>query len=303
MILFSTSAYEVLAARVRAKGRFMQGEVERKQFPDGEVYQRVISAVAGEDVAIIGGTSSEPATMELYDLASGLVECGCRSLTLVIPYFGYSTMERAVKPGEVVTAKTRARLLSSIPSPPMGNRVALLDLHAEGIPYYFEGRIRPVHLSGRRLILDAIRELVGGDFVIASADAGRAKWVQTLANEAGVTASFVFKRRTASGAPTVTTVSAQVQDQHVIVYDDMIRSGATLLNAGEAYLKSGARKVSVVVTHGVFPDDALARLQSSGLFTSVTCTDSHPRALELESDFLRVRSVAPVLAEFLSGPP
>src|SRR5262249_15992179 len=155
------------------------------------------------------------------------------------------TMERAVRPGEVVTAKTRARLLSSIPSPPMGSRVALLDLHAEGTPYYFEGRIRPVHLSGRPVIVRAIPELHAADFVLACTDAGRAKWVQNLANEAGVTASFVFKRRSSSGAPLVTTVSAQVQDQHVIIYDDMIRSGSSLLNAAEAYRKSGARKISV----------------------------------------------------------
>ena len=304
MLVFSTSAYEVLGARVRAEGRFAAGEVERKHFPDGEVYQRVVSQVVGVDVAIVGGTASEPALTELYDLASGLVECGARSLTLVIPYFGYSTMERAVRPGEVVTAKTRARMLSSIPSPPMGSRVVLLDLHSEGIPYYFEGRIRPVHLSGRTVILQAIRELSGGgDFVLACADAGRAKWVQTLANEAGVTASFVFKRREAGGAPTISAVSAQVQGQRVIIYDDMIRSGSSLLNAAEAYRKSGAQEISVVVTHGVFPGDALARLQSSGLLSTVVCTDSHPRALELEGDFLRVRSVAPVLAGFLAAAP
>jgi len=208
-----------------------------------------------------------------------------------------------VRPREVVTAKTRARLLSSIPTPPMGSRVVLLDLHSEGIPYYFEGRIRPVHLSGREVILGAIRDLAGGDFVVACTDAGRAKWVQNLANEAGVTASFVFKRRGASGAPTVTAVSAQVQGQHVIIYDDIIRSGASLLNAAEAYRKSGAAKISVVVTHGVFPGDALQRLQQSGLLSSVVCTDSHPRALELEGGLLRVRSVAPVLAGFLAGTP
>ena len=303
VLVFSTSAYEVLGSRVRAEGRFPAGEVERKQFPDGEVYQRVVSQVAGEDVAIVGGTPSDPTVTELYDLASGLVECGARSLTMVIPYFGYSTMERAVRPGEVVTAKTRARLLSSVPSPPMGSRVALLDLHSEGIPYYFEGRVRPVHLSGRDVILRAIQELAHGEYVLACTDAGRAKWVQNLANEAGVTASFVFKRRGAGGAPMVTAVSAQVQGQHVIIYDDMIRSGSSLLNAAEAYRKSGAQKISVVITHGVFPDDALTRLQSSGLLSTVLCTDSHPRALELEGDFLRVRSVAPVLAEFLAAPP
>jgi ribose-phosphate pyrophosphokinase len=300
MLLFATTEYAVLASRVRAAGGLPEGQVEVQHFPDGEVYQRIVSPVAGQDVAVLGGTSSDGATLQLYDLASGVVECGARSLTLVIPYFGYSTMERAVRPGEVVTAKTRARLLSSIPTPPVGSRVVLLDLHSEGIPYYFEGRIRPVHLSAQPVILEAMRDLANGDFVLACTDAGRAKWVQNLANDAGVTASFVFKRRTQTGAPTVTAVSAQVQGQHVIVYDDMIRSGSTLLNAAEAYRRSGARQISVVTSHGLFPGDALERLRSSGLISAVVCTDSHPHALELEGPFLRVRSVAPVLARFLA---
>jgi ribose-phosphate pyrophosphokinase len=87
------------------------------------------------------------------------------------------------------------------------------------------------------------------------------------------------------------------------MYDDMIRTGSSLLNAAEAYRKSGAKKISVVATHGVLPGDALARLRSSGLLAAVVCTDSHPRALELEGDLLAVRSVAPVLAEFLAVPP
>src|SRR5690349_4379885 len=75
VLVFSTSAYEVLVARVRAHGHFPAGEVERTHFPDGEVYQRVVSVVAGEDVAIVGGTPTDQAALELYDLASGLVEC------------------------------------------------------------------------------------------------------------------------------------------------------------------------------------------------------------------------------------
>jgi ribose-phosphate pyrophosphokinase len=301
MMLFATREYSVLASRVREAGHFPEGQMEVRAFPDGEVYQRVVSPVAGQDVAVLGGTSSDGATLQLYDLASGIVECGARSLTLLIPYFGYSTMERAVRPGEVVTAKTRARLFSSIPTPPAGSRVVLLDLHSEGIPYYFEGRIRPVHLSAKSVILEAMRDLAKGDFVLACTDAGRAKWVQNLANDAGVTASFVFKRRSPTGdAPTVTAVSAQVQGQHVIIYDDMIRSGSTLLGAAEAYRRSGARELSVVVTHGLFPGDALERLRASGLISSVVCMDTHPHALELEGPFLQVRSVAKVLAGFLA---
>ncbi len=299
-LVFSTEAYGALRAELCHRGSFEPGEVERQRFPDGERYQRLLTDVEGRDVAVVGGTISDADTLELYDLACGVVECGARSLTLVLPYFGYSTMERAAKSGEVVTAKTRARLLSSIPVPGAGSRVLLLDLHSEGIPYYFEGGIRPLHLYAKPVVLRAVRQLGGSDFVVACTDAGRAKWVESLANDLGVLPSFVFKRRLDGARTEVTAVSAVVRDRAVVIYDDMIRTGSSLLKAAQAYKDAGATRISVVTTHGLFPGDALDRLKASGLVDLVICTDSHPRALELKSDFLRVESVAAVFAEHLT---
>jgi len=297
--IFSTRSYAYLRNAIAPLGKFEVGEVEFETFPDGEHYQRIVSPVADADVVLVGGTISEGDTLELYDLATGLVQCGARKLTLLIPYFGYSTMERAVMSGDVVTAKARARLLSSIPQAVAGNRVLLVDLHAEGLPYYFEGAIHPVHVYAKSVIVTAARRLRGNDFVLACTDAGRAKWVESLANDLGVTASFVFKRRTDGQHTEVTAVSAQVKDRHVIIYDDMIRTGGSLMGAARAYHDSGARSVAAITTHGVFPADALARLKASGLFTQIICTDTHPRAVALKSDFLQVESVAELLAGHL----
>jgi ribose-phosphate pyrophosphokinase len=305
MIVFHTQSYRSLAEDVARAGEFARGAVEVRRFPDGERYQRVLSDVSGQDVAVIGGTHDDAAALELYDLASGVVESGARRLSLVIPFFGYATMERAIKAGEIVTAKTRARLFSSIPVPGSGSRVMLVDLHTEGIPYYFEGGMRPVHVYAQPLILEGVRELAGGatDFVLACTDAGRAKWVEALANALAVTASFVFKRRLDDRHTEVAAVSADVQNKHVIIYDDMIRTGGSLLGAARAYKSSGAARISVVATHGVLPGDALAKIQSSGLIEKVVVTDTHPRALELRSPFLSVLSVAGLLAEQLRSAP
>ena len=89
-----------------------------------------------------------------------------------------------MSPHEIVTAKTRARLLSSVPLPGSGSRVLLLDLHTEGIPFYFEGALRPVHLSARPVVLKALAAL--GVEVVGCTDAGRAKWVERFANDLGV---------------------------------------------------------------------------------------------------------------------
>jgi len=301
-VVFTTHAYEYLRDEICKLGRLEQGMVESRTFPDGERYQRICASVSSRDVVLVGGTISDDATLELFDLASALVKYGADRLTLVIPYFGYSTMERAVKEGEVVTAKSRARLFSAIPPAARGNRVFLLDLHTEGITHYFEGGITPRHVSARTVIGAAARELGGEDFVLACTDAGRAKWVESLANDLGKDAAFVFKRRLDDSSTEVTAVSAQVRDKHVVIYDDMIRTGGSLLHAAQAYADAGAKSLQAIATHGLLPGEALKRLRDSGLLTKIVCTNSHPRALELEDEFLRVVSIADILVDELRAP-
>jgi len=300
MLLYATTSYCDLRDEIADQTQGEIGQLARKTFDDGEFYHRIIDDVAGRDVVLIGGTISEPETLELFDVSCGLVSGSARSLTIVAPYLGYSTMDRAVIPGEVVKAKTRARLLSSIPHGREANRLIVLDLHAEGIQYYFDTGLHATHVYAKPIIIDAVRELGGDDFVLACTDAGRAKWVESLANELRVSASFVFKKRLDDGTPVVTAMNADVAGKRVIVYDDMVRSGNSLLNAAKAYLEAGASDVACVTTHGLFPNDALHRIKESRLISKVICTNSHPRAVELarQADgFLAVRSVAKVLAD------
>ncbi len=304
LLVFSTTRYRYLAEKLCKTPGLEPGELEQQIFPDGERYQRIVSDVAYRDVAVVGGTITDHDTLEIFDLACGLVGHAAHTLTLVVPYFGYCTMDRAAKPGEVVTAKTRARLISSIPTAGSGNRIVLLDLHTEGIQHYFSGLIRPVHLQAMDPIVEAARRLGGDGFVMACTDAGRAKWVEYLANELGVTASFVFKRRLSGDETEVTAVSAQVQNRPVVIYDDMIRTGGSLIGAAKAYRDAGATRISAIATHGLFPGDALTRLRKSGLIDHIVTTDSHPRAMELardaDDDFLSVVSCSPKLASYLA---
>lgn len=299
LVLYATEAYEYLQDEMCALGGFERGVVMRRRFPDGERYMRIATPCAHRDVAVLGGTVSDTDTLEIYDLACSLVKYGARCLTLVIPFFGYSTMERAIKPGEVVTAKTRARLLSSIPTAALGNRVIAVDLHAAGIIHYFEGEMQPVHVYAKSIVIDTARRLHGSDFVLACTDAGRAKWVESLASDLGVTPAFVYKRRVDGERTEVTGVSAHVRDKAVIIYDDMIRTGSSLIGAAQAYREAGASAISAIATHGLFPGDALPALAASGLFARIVCTNTHPRAHALRSDFLQVESVAELLSKEL----
>ncbi len=304
-LVFSTAAHEYLARAIAQEAGWELGAVTRKTFPDGEHYLRVDSDPADRDVVLVGGTIDDATTLELYDLACGLVTAGAYRLRLVLPFFGYGTMERSVRNGEVVTAKTRARLLSSIPMASRGTQVFLLDLHVASITHYFEGGIRPIHVYGKSLVIAAARALGGDSFVLACTDAGRAKWVESLANDMDVAAAFVYKRRHDAEKTEVTGVSAQVEGKRVVIYDDMIRTGGSLINAAQAYRDAGAASIDAVATHGLFPGDSLARLEATGLFGKIVTTDSHPRAVALaassRSGFLQVRSTATLLLEHLSS--
>jgi ribose-phosphate pyrophosphokinase len=296
-ILFAIKDYEYLAKKLMDCHDFEQGKLEVSHFTDGERYQRIISGIENRDVVLIGGTVSDSATLELYDLASSLVSYGANSLTLVIPYFGYSTMERAVLSGEIVTAKTRARLLSSIPKSNRGNKVLLFDLHSEGIQYYFEHDLYPVHVYCKNIVMEAARQYGGDNFVMASTDAGRAKWVESLANDLGVNAAFILKRRLKGDHTEVSAINADVAGKTVIIYDDMIRSGGSIINAAKTYKEAGAASIYVITTHGLFINDGINKLKSSGLIQKLICTDSHVNIQFINDDFVEVRSLAELICE------
>ena len=298
-VVFSIRDYDYMGDDLARIGKFERGAIERDVFPDGEHYLRIASSVLDQHAVAIGGTISDSAMLELYDLACAIVENGAATLSLIVPWYGYATMDRATKSGEAVTAKNRARIFSSIPAAKLGNQILLLDLHSEGIPHYFEGSLHPVHVYAKPVIESLARDLAGTDFVLGSTDAGRAKWVESLANALAVPAAFVYKRRRSAEQTEVTAVSTRLNGETVVIYDDMIRTGSSLLNAARAYREAGAGKMFAIATHGEFPDDAFDRIRGTGLFEAIACTDSHPRSRELRDRGLIVRPVASLFCPFL----
>lgn len=300
-LLFWIASYAKLGEKIAAELQADMGQIDSKKFGDGERYLRVLTEPRDRDVVLIGGTIDDASTLELFDLACAIAAYGARSLKIIIPFYGYSTMERAVLTGEVVTAKTRARLFSAIPQTPLGNQILLLDLHSEGIPFYFEGPVKTRHLYAKPLIMAEAKRLGGDRFTLGSVDAGRAKWVESLANDMGVAAGFVYKRRDENGEVSIAGVNVEVRGQKVVIYDDMIRSGSSLMQAAEAYRKAGAIKIWAITTHGLFTGNALEKIEASGLFEGVVCTDSHAAALAIQNPFLKVVSTAPLFAQALEG--
>lgn len=304
-LLFTIASYEYLTPRFLAAGDFEPAEVERKTFPDGERYLRLAADTWGRDVVLLGGTPTDLDWLEVYDLAFAITRGGARSLSIVMPYFGYSTMERATKPGEVVTAKTRAMLLSAIPPCEAGTRLFLFDLHTDGIEFYCGEHHITRHIYGAPVITAAIQKLMDGRrYVLGATDAGRAKWVQSLARDLNVEPAFVYKHRDATtNAVHLTGINADVKGKDIVIYDDMIRTGGTLIQAAKAYLQAGATAVHAIASHLVLPVNSIETLRNSGVFQSILGTDSHPgsekiRAVNPEA----ISSIADLLVQALIRP-
>lgn len=300
-LLITINSYAYLEPAFLAEGDFERGTLERRNFPDGERYLRVAVDCWGRDVVLLGGTPGDLDWLELYDLGCAIARAGARSLSIVMPYFGYATMERAVKPGEVVTAKTRARLISAIPPCEAGTRVFLFDLHTDGIEFYFGDTHVTRHIYGAPIVTQAIRQLMGDrPYVLAATDAGRAKWVQSLARALAVEPAFVYKeRRGEAGQVGMTGINADVSGREVVIYDDMVRTGSSLLQAGRAYLTAGATKVHAITSHLVLPGDSLNRIRKAGVFTTLSGTDSHPGSQQLADSPDAIHSVAPMMVQAL----
>lgn len=233
----------------------------------------------GRDVIMVGSTHSDKEINEMYNIGCALSGYGAKRIIFCIPFFGYSTMERAVKPGEVVTAKTVARQFSNIPQASMGNTFLLMDLHVGGTVHYFEGDCTRFELYAEPVIEVGIKELMEeylyDEIMMASADLGRAKWVETFASVFKTDIAFIQKKRDGS-VTSAQRVIGDVTDKNIIIYDDMTRSAGTLIKAANLYLQSGAKTVSAVLSHLSLNNQSVAKALIESDIKFIVSTNSHP---------------------------
>ncbi len=123
--------------------------------------------------------------------------------------------------------------------------------------------------------------------------------MESLANDMKVKSAFVYKHRTAGDETSITGVNADVAGKNVIIYDDMIRTGGSLMQAVKAYSDAGAKAIFAITTHGLFSNDALKKIETQGIIQQVVCMNTHPNCYEGKSDFLKIKSFIPIIFDAL----
>jgi len=235
---------------------------------------------------------------------------GCRSLTVLLPFFPTGTKDRIDQEGEVATAATLSRMLSATPVTPGGPAQFLIfDIHALQIRFYFQDNCLPVLLSAMPLFKNLLHDRYSGEPVaIAFPDEGAKKRFGGFFEKAGYPVLFCSKLR--EGERRVVRIAeGEPSGQHVFIVDDLCNTGGTVIACQKALKERGASKVSVFVTHGIFPLESWKKFKDAD-FDRIFITDSIPETCavfrELRSSSgdkspFEIISLAPALHDYLQG--
>ncbi len=263
-----------LAKRIAKRLRAPFSPLWSVPFPDGESHLRFTAQVKGRHVVLV--QSMHPAPND------GMIECifaintarelGAKKVTLVAPYLAYMRQDKRFTPLECQSNRIMARLLSC------ADRIVTVDPHLHRIDRLGQifGKTRTACLSANALIGEYLRKQHPGA-VIVGPDAESYQWAERIAEHLRAHAVVLRKKRYSSY-----TVRIKVPDElvvkgrDVVIVDDIISTGHTIMEPAKQMLRRGARRVYVVAVHGIFASDALRRLQRMGLRVITTNTIATP---------------------------
>ncbi len=290
IILTSARCSKPLAEKTAAELGLAFTEMIIRTFTDGEIYHAFPEDAAGKHVVIIGATPDDSSHQELLDLIAGAKYWNAQSVNVIIPFLGYSTMERA-KPasGEIPKGITRTRQIFRA----RPDYVAFVDLHSEAVLHAHAGEISTQHLWTEQLVVEQIHRLRLQEYVLVSPDYGFSKRVARLAGLLGCPHTAANKDRYDVDKTIIGQLSSAVKGKTAIICDDMIRTGGSMLQTVERCLDAGAVGVALMATHLVLAGDAKKRFRSKGI-RCIIGADTYPGAQS--DELLQVYSVAPLLA-------
>ena len=231
-------------------------------FPDGECYTRIDAEKLDDDVVIVQTTSPDSKLIELLLLQDAVRRLGAKSITLVIPYFGYARQDRVFKPGEPESAKVMCQHLDM-----NCDRVITVDIHKEAVLNYFNHPHKD--LKAAPVIAEYFKGK-GIDMVL-SPDIGAAGRAKMVGEGMGVPYDHLEKTRLSGTDVRIAPAKADVKGKKVLIVDDMISTGGTIIAAAYALREAGAAGISVACTHGVFVNNAIEKFTGSSLDALLSC--------------------------------
>jgi len=267
-----------------------------RRFADNEIYIEINENIRGNSIFVIQSTSN-PANdnlMELLLCIDALRRSSAKSITAVIPYFGYARQDRKVAPRTSISAKLVSNLITNAGA----NRILTVDLHAGQIQGFFD--IPVDNLFATPIFARHIKKNMNTNSIVCvSPDVGGVERARDLGRRLNVGLAIIDKRRPAPGKSEVMNIVGNVKNKSCVIVDDIIDSGGTIVNCAKALADKGAKEVFVYITHAVLSSDAINKINKS-LIKKLFITDTIDCSEKIKkSNKIGVISVASTMAEAL----
>ena len=249
------------------------------RFPDGECYTRIDTDSLNDEVIIVQNTYPDENIIEMFLIQDAVKRMGAKKITLVIPYFGYARQDRIFRPGEPESAKVLAKRLRMI-----CNRVITIDIHKEAVLKHFSKPHKD--LKAAQAIADHFK---GKDIdIVLAPDKGAAGRAKDIGERMKIPYDHLEKTRLSGTDVRMAPATMDCKDKNILIVDDIIATGGTIVAATQQLKEAGAKSVTVACTHGVFVGNAMERLTGS-------CIDGVLCCNTLENEVSHI-SVAPIVA-------
>ncbi|MDD5822933.1 MAG: ribose-phosphate diphosphokinase [Firmicutes bacterium] len=290
--LFTCNAHPELAQEIAERLGVELGDATVKQFSDGEISVSIWESVRGKDVFIVQPTCNpvNDNLMELLIMTDAVRRASAKSVTAVIPYYGYARQDRKAKARDPITSKLVANMLvgSGI------DRVVTMDLHANQIQGYFD--IPVDHMVGQPLLVDYFKNKGLEDLVVVSPDHGSVTRARNMAKPLNAPIAIIDKRRPEPNKSEIMNIIGDIKGKNCIIVDDMIDTAGTICNAAQALMDLGAKSVYAGATHAVLSGPAIERIAASPI-KEMVLLNTMPIPEEKKLDKITVLSVGEVFAE------
>ncbi len=294
--LFTGSAHVELAKEIAGACGISLAKSSLITFSDGEKSVRIDESVRGCDAFIIQPTCSPSAEylMEVLIYIDALKRASARSVTAVIPYFGYARQDRKSKARDPITAKLVANLFTVAGA----DRVLTMDLHARQIQGFFD--IPVDNLEANNILAEYFIGLGfrdHKDIVIVSPDNGGITRARNLAVVLNAPLAIIDKRRSCPNEMEVMNVIGDIKGRIAIMTDDIIDTAGTITRGAEALMNMGARSVYASCVHPVLSGPAVERIATS-VIKELVVTNTIPLSKQAKAlDNIKVLSVGKLFAE------
>jgi len=264
--IFAGQASKALGSQISECFGTTLGNMSILKFKDGEIQPSFDESIRGCDVFLIQSTYA-PAEhiLELLLMIDAAKRASAHYINVVIPYYGYARQDRKDKPRVSIGAKLIADLIYTAGA----EWVMTMDLHAAQIQGFFP--IPVVHLDSSVLFVPYIRNLDLNDLVIASPDIGGTKRAREFASLLGCDIVICDKHRKKANEVEEIRIIGSVKGKNVIIVDDIIDTGNTLVKAAEVMSNDGAKSIRAFATHPILSDNAGEKLNKSILEEVVVC--------------------------------